>query len=83
MFRAMQRMRSILLKLATIGCGLLAGLVIAECACNLCDIRNTTKRLGVIRTISRVSDIPGVRYELIHATVQGNGPRQQPRVSRT
>lgn len=57
--------RSILMKTAVAGCGLLAGLAIAELACKVYDIRASEARRQLVRKISRVSDIPGVRYELV------------------
>jgi lysophospholipase L1-like esterase len=56
---------SSLRKAAVAVCGLLAGLLIAEVACKIHDVRTSRKRLRTVQSISRPSTIPGVRYELI------------------
>ena len=45
--------------------GLALALLVAESVCKVIDLRNRLRHHRIVSRISRISDIPGVRYELV------------------
>ena len=61
--------KSALLKPCVVLCGIVAGLLLIEAACKIHDVYASHKLLMAAQLISRPSDIPGIRYELIPGVV--------------